>query len=69
MNIIPLILLFILTSFNLEDKVYICDSTTAKRYHYNRSCRGLNACTHDIIDITREEAINNYGRTLCGWED
>ena len=53
----------------LETLVYICKSETAHKYHYSKNCRGLSACTHDIIPVTLQEARQKYKRTLCGWED
>ena len=32
-----------------ESKVYICDCNTAKAYHQDRDCRGLNRCTHEVV--------------------
>ncbi len=52
-----------------ETKVYICNSKSAKKYHYTKSCRGLNACTHGVIQVSLATAKSTYGRTLCGWED
>lgn len=52
-----------------ESTVYICNSTTAKKYHYKKSCRGLNACNHDIKSVSLSDARDKYSRTLCGWED
>ena len=49
--------------------VYICDSSSAKKYHYTKTCRGLNACKHDIEKVTLTDAKQKYNRTLCGWED
>ncbi len=49
--------------------VYICNSGTAKKYHYAKRCRGLGACTHSIIQVSLSDAKRKYGRTLCGWED
>jgi len=51
-----------------QTKVYICGATGAKKYHYNENCRGLNACNHQIYKVPLKEA-QNYGLTLCGWED
>jgi hypothetical protein len=48
--------------------VYICNSSSAKKYHYSSSCRGLNACKHEVIKVSKEDAQKS-GRTLCGWED
>lgn len=64
-----LILFFILTAFNVADNtVYICGSAGAKKYHYKESCRGFNACKHEIIKTTKAKA-EEIGLTLCGWED
>ncbi len=49
--------------------VYICNSTTAKKYHYSKTCRGLGACKHDIKEVNITDAKTKYNRTLCGWED
>ncbi|MFK6999718.1 hypothetical protein [Flavobacterium oreochromis] len=59
----------LLTGFSKkETNVFICGSKGAKKYHYGEDCRGLNACKHEIIKISLREA-NEYGLTLCGWED
>ncbi len=52
-----------------EYPVYICYSTTAKKYHYTKNCRGLNACKHDVKEVSLKDAKEKYSRTLCGWED
>ncbi len=49
-------------------QVYICKGPTSKRYHYNKSCRGLNSCSTKIYKVSLSEA-EEIGRTLCGWED
>ncbi|SHN20437.1 hypothetical protein SAMN05216269_12213 [Flavobacterium xinjiangense] len=70
MKFIALILLLVtLTSFHVEKTdVYICGPRGAKKYHYNENCRGLSACKHDILKTSLSQA-QNYGLTLCGWED
>lgn len=40
--------------------VYICDSQTAYAYHSTKVCRGLNRCTHQIIKVIKNHAINKY---------
>lgn len=52
----------------LETHVYICGVSGAKKYHYTQTCRGLNACKHEIVKVTISQA-KGYGLTLCGWED
>lgn len=57
------------TSFSKTvGNVYVCQSKDATKYHYNPTCRGLNACKHIIVKKSIEEAKSN-GLTLCGWED
>jgi hypothetical protein len=70
-----LLSLFLLTSTFLftrpassatnEAQVYICVSNTAKVYHQDRDCRGLEACTHTIKKVSESTAINDYGRRAC----
>ena len=56
-------------SATLSDKtVFICDSQTAKKYHFSKNCRGLSNCKHKIVEVTITKAKSG-GRTLCGWED
>ena len=66
-----LTLLFLITinaqSYITSD-VYICESKGAKKYHYTKDCRGLNACKHTIVKKNKA-AAQNLGLTLCGWED
>lgn len=58
--------LILFTSFRPQtEKVYICNSSTAVAYHDDRSCRGLNKCTHGILEVTKKEAIDKYGRRAC----
>ncbi len=47
-----------------ESTVYICVSKTAKRYHCDRDCRGLNNCTHEVKIVTVKEA-EKRGLTPC----
>ena len=51
-----------------ENKVYICDSEGAYAYHYNKNCRGLKNCKHDILYVTKEEAIRRGKKKFCGYE-
>lgn len=65
-----LILLFtLLGPVKLTDTtmVYLCNSSTGKKYHLKENCRGLSNCQHRIIKVTLEEA-KKRGKTLCGWE-
>lgn len=55
------------TSITKSD-VYLCDSPGGKKYHYNKSCRGLSNCKHEIIKVTLKKA-QTLGKTLCGYED
>ncbi|MEL1255985.1 hypothetical protein AAEO57_19500 [Flavobacterium sp. DGU38] len=62
-------LLLILLSFQpVENNVFICGPTGAKKYHYKENCRGLTACRHQLTKVSLSQA-QGYGLTLCGWED
>lgn len=50
-------------SSTTKSNVFICNSKTATRYH-SYKCNGLNACTHSIAEITKQEAID-LGKTPC----
>lgn len=50
-----------------EITVYICNSSTAKKYHYKSTCRGLSNCQAKIVKTTMV-AAKGKGLTLCGWE-
>jgi len=60
--------LFVLLSTSNSTNVYICNSENAVAYHYDKTCRGIKRCTHDILEVTKEEALEKKLR-LCGWED
>lgn len=47
--------------------VYVCNSCSAKKYHYTASCRALRNCQQKIVKTTVEIA-EGKGKTLCGWE-
>jgi hypothetical protein len=67
--IILFVFAFVFCSFKaLYTEVYICGTAGANKYHYSQNCRGLNACKHEIVKTTKNEA-QNLGLTLCGWED
>jgi hypothetical protein len=66
--IIGFLSIFSLGVNSLDDQVYICNSTGAKKYHYKKNCRGLSNCKKEVKEISLE-AAKDRGRTLCGWED
>lgn len=64
-------LLFVLFSFSgtSGETVYICVSKSSVAYHLNKECRGIKQCKAEIKAVSRNHAINTYGRKLCGYED
>lgn len=46
------------------DKVYVCVSPTAKKFHSSKSCPGLQKCTHEIKEMTKV-AAEKSGYTVC----
>lgn len=43
-------------------KAYICYSERSNAYYFSKSCPGLQHCKHGILVVTKDEAINTYGR-------
>ncbi|MCX2681763.1 hypothetical protein OOZ15_17550 [Galbibacter sp. EGI 63066] len=71
--LIASLLIVSLTSGNIPEvsvvtDVYICNSANGKKYHYKKTCRGLNACKAKIKKLSLKDA-KKRGKTLCGWED
>lgn len=52
------VLFLSLLSFRDNNHVFICNSLNAKAYHKNDDCKGLEKCTHEIKEITIDEALN-----------
>lgn len=67
---ILLTIVFTLVGFQIKttQKVFICKSTSSKRYHYKKTCRGLNRCKAEIKETTLKKA-EKFGRTLCKLEN
>lgn len=57
------------SSSDTDKEVYICISKSAEVYHFNKDCRGLNRCTHEVKKVSLSEAKEKYSRRLCGYED
>lgn len=68
-KILLLSLALLFTPFDTsKSEVYICVSKGAKKYHYDKSCKGLSNCNHTIKKVSLSEA-QGIGLSLCGWED
>ncbi len=48
-----------------EVKVYICNSKESVAYHNNKSCKGLQKCTHEVLSATQQQAEETYNRRPC----
>ena len=46
-------------------QVYLCDSKTAKAYHSSQNCRVLDECTHEVVEVTKKQAEEDYRRVKC----
>ncbi len=44
------------TTENATSKVWVCKSSGATKYHYNRDCGGLKRCTHQIVESNVKDA-------------
>lgn len=49
-----------------KSKVYICVSPRAYAYHETKACKCLNRCTHEIREVTLEEAKKAGKDKPCG---
>jgi hypothetical protein len=61
-------LLFIMvctSSTHQTTTVWICVSPAAVAYHIDKECQGLAKCTHPVISVSKQDAINKYGRRAC----
>lgn len=48
-----------------EVTVYICNSEGAYAFHSRKGCSGLKRCKHEVLALTKSEAISSYGRRAC----
>lgn len=46
------------------DCVYVCSGRNARRYHSVDNCKGISKCSGEVIEMTIEEAENEY-KTPC----
>jgi hypothetical protein len=61
-----LLILLVVSSFTFSStNVFICDSAKAVAYHSKKQCSGLGKCTHDILEISENDAIKKYDRRKC----
>lgn len=49
----------------MADNVYVCDTKTSVAYHSTKDCKGLNRCSHEIIHVSKADAVNVYGKREC----
>lgn len=47
------------------ETVYICTGGYSKKYHSSQSCRGLDNCRGQVIEVSLYDAVNKYDRTPC----
>lgn len=48
------------------DSVWVCQSPSAKKYHYSRECEGLGRCKHYVAMELRNDA-EAVGLTACSY--
>lgn len=59
------LVLFASVSFKPAGNVFICISKGSKAYHSSKTCSGIKRCTHEVREVTLNDAKNNYGRVAC----
>ena len=52
-------------SHSSDQMVYMCISPNEKVFHLDEKCPALKRCKHDIIEITKVDAVGEYHRVLC----
>lgn len=65
MKTILTILFLAITPLTKVNNVYICDSKNATVYHSTKTCKGLQKCSHQILEVTIESATKTYNRRAC----
>lgn len=53
-----------ISSVQMQDSVWICTSSGAKRFHASDTCGGILSCGETILQVTRDEAERSR-RTYC----
>jgi hypothetical protein len=48
-----------------ETIVYICDSKNSYAYHASKTCMGISKCRHQLIALTKADAVTKYHRKAC----
>lgn len=48
-----------------SDTVHICNNKNTSVYHVSKSCKALTKCKHEIINVTKTDAVNKYGKRAC----
>jgi len=61
------IILLLVGCSSKGNKVHVCISSGAERYHYDEDCSGFNHCTHERREVTLSEA-KAMGYTVCRME-
>ncbi|MBP6730961.1 MAG: hypothetical protein KA149_02820 [Chitinophagales bacterium] len=57
--------IIIMLAFKADDKVYICISPGASKYH-SHYCQGLKKCSHEVKSVTVKQAVDK-GYGPCGY--
>lgn len=45
--------------------VFICDGTGGYTFHSRKTCAELAKCKGRVLDMTKADAMNNWGRKQC----
>lgn len=50
-----------------DPSALICNNGTTEVFHLNENCQGLKRCDHEVLKMTKNEALEK-GMRLCGYE-
>lgn len=46
-------------------KVFICDGAGGYHFHSRKTCAVLSKCKGRVLDVTKKEALGDWGRKQC----
>ncbi|RYZ58814.1 MAG: hypothetical protein EOO14_09230 [Chitinophagaceae bacterium] len=48
-----------------KETVYVCKTTTNATYHAKKDCRNMKTCKQDVLEVSLEEATDQYKKKAC----
>lgn len=48
-----------------KETVYVCKNSSSITYHAKKECRNIKTCKQDVLEISLEEATDQYKKKAC----